>query len=164
MKNCVFAGTFDPFTNGHKKITEICKRLFDKVYVVVGENPDKSPFFPPDVRLAAISAEFEGDDAVETLFYSDVENYAEFLKQNGVVAYIRGIRNTEDFLFERRAEEKNRKIYPEIVTLYLSADGCGDISSTAVRGVIRDGGDFSKFVPPKVYAVISEYLKKRDIL
>ena len=82
MKNCVFAGTFDPFTNGHKKITEICKRLFDKVYVVVGENPDKSPFFPPDVRLAAISAEFEGDGAVETLFYSDVENYAEFLKQN----------------------------------------------------------------------------------
>lgn len=164
MKNCVFAGTFDPFTNGHKKITEICKRLFDKVYVVVGENPDKSPFFPPDVRLAAISAEFEGDGAVETLFYSDVENYAEFLKQNGVVAYIRGIRNTEDFLFERRAEEKNRKIYPDIVTLYLSADGCGDISSTAVRGVIRDGGDFSGLVPEKAYGVIAEYLSKKKSL
>ena len=57
MKNCVFAGTFDPFTNGHKKITEICKRLFDKVYVVVGENPDKSPFFPESgVRRSPLPA------------------------------------------------------------------------------------------------------------
>lgn len=151
MSNCVFAGTFDPFTVGHEDIVERCKSIFGKVFVVVGENPEKKPFFSLSLRVAAIKAQYSGDEKVEVLSFAETKNYAEFLKVRGVTAYVRGIRNAADFDFERRAETKNKSLYSGVETVYLSADN--EISSTAVRKLIAVQEDYSKFVPQKAYKV-----------
>lgn len=153
MKKCVFAGTFDPFTNGHKDIVERCITLFDKVFIVVGENPSKVPLFDIETRLAAIRAEYDGNPAVCVTAYSQTDDYARFLKDNGITAYVRGIRDERDLAYERQFEAQNKKLYPDVQTVYLFAEGQKGVSSTLVRSLLQEGKDVANLIPPRAYAV-----------
>lgn len=162
MKNCVFAGSFDPFTCGHKAIAEKCLKLFDRLFLVVGENPEKTPLFSLKTRLSAILAEFEDNERVKVIAYRDTENYAEFLKENEVCAYVRGIRDEKDFAYEQKAERINREKYPGVITVYISAAGGFNISSTEVKRLIKAGGDFYGYLPAGTAKVIAAALENKD--
>lgn len=161
MSKCVFAGTFDPFTVGHQSIVAECEKRFEEVFIVIGENPDKSPLFPLSVRLSALKCLYAGNDKIKVVDYAEISDYAEFLKVSGVSVYIRGIRSEKDLSYERAAEKINEKLYPFIKTEYISAaDNYKSVSSTSVRKLISEGKDFSSFVPEKAANEYKEYIKK----
>lgn len=148
MRNCVFAGSFDPITVGHASVVEKCLKIFDRVFVVIGKNPNKRRFFTEEERLKLTEAAFKDNQRVTVSLFSRHENYAEYLKQNEAYCYVRGIRNGKDFEYELAAEKINEKLYKDVVTVYLSADEkFKDISSSKVREIFSDGGDYLQYIP-----------------
>ncbi len=160
---CVFAGTFDPITKGHEQIINKCAENFQKVYVVLGENPKKTAYFTEQERFDLLNATFKGSDKVEVIKYSDYgEKYIDFLKEQKVNFYVRGIRNEKDKIFEERAIEQNQKIYPFIKTEFIYAEGpFENYSSTDVREKIKRGQSIKEFVPTASYSLICTYIKKK---
>ncbi len=160
MKACVFAGTFDPFSIGHKDIVSKCLEIFDKVYVVIGENKDKTTFFTSDERLDIVRKVFEGDDRVEVCRAKGL--LIDFMKKKGVRFNVRGIRNVEDYKYETLMTDFNEDFYPEIITVYLPTDKKYNyVSSTAVRNLIGLDADFSRYVPENVYERIKDITDKK---
>ena len=148
MKKCVFAGTFDPFTLGHEKIVEKALLYYDKVYVVIGVNPEKKPFFSVEERLGFIRECFKNDDRVEVDFNSGFT--VDFLKENGVTDYVRGIRNDADVKYEKADEELNRKLYPELNYVYIRCSKDSEnVSSTLVKEKLYKGESVSGLLPEK---------------
>lgn len=163
-RNAVFAGTFDPFTIGHADIVRKCLNAYGRLILVVGENPDKKPLFPLEVRVRALKSAYGAEGRITISSFADNKNYHEFLKLNGVTDYVRGIRNDEDLRFERAAEEKNRVAYPEIRTAYVVAkEEFKETSSTRVREAIKKGEDFSAYVPVGAYKIYEDYLKANPV-
>lgn len=161
MYKCVFAGTFDPFTVGHESIVKECEKRFDEVFLVVGENPDKKPFFPLSIRVSALNGLYPSGGKVRVIGYRDIPDYAAFLKSEGVTAYVRGIRDEKDLAYERAAEKRNEQLYPFVKTEYIAAEkGFEKVSSTYIRGLIGKGEDFSSLVPEKTFEEYKEYIRK----
>ena len=161
MYKCVFAGTFDPFTVGHESIVKECEKRFDEVFLVVGENPDKKPFFPLSVRVSALNGLYPSGGKVRVIGYRDIPDYAAFLKSEGVTAYVRGIRDEKDLAYERAAEKRNEQLYPFVKTEYIAAaEQYRSVSSTFIRALIGKGEDFSSLVPEKTFEEYKEYIRK----
>ena len=162
MKKCVFAGTFDPLTNGHINIIEKCLQNFDFVFVVVGENPNKTPLLPYQTRLDAVRACLSSPK-VQVVDYLAIKNdYSKFLENNGVNFYVRGIRNKTDLSYEEEYKKQNKKIYPFIETVYFYPDKeYNEISSSMVKEKIKLEQDYSFYIPKPAYAIMQEYLNKK---
>lgn len=156
-KVALFPGSFDPFTVGHESLVKRCLRLFDKIVIAVGENSDKKNLFSTEMRMKMISMVFEGESRIEVTRYSGLT--VEFCRSCGAQYIIRGLRTAADFEYERAMGQMNRKMAPEIDTVFLltSAEHT-PINSTIVRDIIKNGGDVSMFVPAAIN--ISEYLGK----
>lgn len=161
MKACVFAGTFDPISNGHIAIIKKLIKDYKKVLIVVGENSKKAPLFSLEQRLNLVKIALKGIKGVRIISYIEhKENYREYLSKNGIKYYARGIRNQTDLEYEKKAEEINEKLYPEIKTVYYNASKKHEkISSTTIRERIENGKDFKRLVPKKAYLTIKSYIK-----
>ena len=161
MANCVFAGTFDPVTKGHVSIIDKCCLKYDIVFVVVGENPNKQCFFTREERVELLKKCFTTNPKVKVLAYFDLkEDYANFLKTQGVTDYVRGIRNDEDLKFEKQYEEKNKKIYPFITTKYMECDDIyKSVSSTIVKEQIKNK-DYEN-LPFECVELVKQFLQKK---
>lgn len=163
----VYAGTFDPITVGHEKSLLSAANAFGKVYLVVGENAKKSPFFTEEERVALIKAAIN-DSRVEVLKFSDFKDstdYAEFLLNKGAKYYVRGIRNEADFAYEKKAEKKNAETYPFITTAYIFCDEeLNDVSSTKVKTLIKKGSDASEFIPLAAREKFAEIMRKKQTI
>ncbi len=161
-KVCVFAGSFDPISVGHENIINKCLKDYDKVIVVIGENKDKTPIFPLDIRKKAIENAFS--DKVKVVLYEDYkDDYINFLKNEGVNYYARGIRNEEDLKYEKSYEEINNKLYPFVKTVYYNCEKeYKNVSSTLIKDLILNKKDFSSFVPKNSYKTLKEYLEKNN--
>ena len=162
MKTCVFAGTFDPVTTGHKNIIDKCLELFDKVLLVVGRNPQKSCLLSESDRIKLLKLLYGDNDRVEVVLYSDYQdNYTEFLQSKNACVYARGIRNDIDLEFEKAMEEKNKKLYPFIKTEYINCDKeYKNVSSTLVKSAIKDGKEFLQYIPKACHQALLQALKK----
>ena len=160
MNNCVFAGSFDPLTKGHEKIIDNCIENYDKVFVVLGINPNKTPFFSDKERLEILSAVYCKNEKVKIVDYVNIKDYKLFLLKNNVSVYVRGIRNDADLDYEKKSEEYNKTLYPFVKTVYVNSD-IGDVSSSLVRERIKNGQDFSEMVSKNAYEKIIEIIKKR---
>ena len=159
MSVCVFAGTFDPFTNGHEYVVEKCLEMFDKVIIAVGVNVDKKPLFPDEVRALAIKKLYENDKRVEVDLFSGM--LTDYMKEKGVKVTVRGLRSVEDYKYENTMAKYNLDMYPEIITVYIpTPSNLEHVSSTAIRNIIASKGDFSKYLPEKV-ALVLENAKKQ---
>ncbi|MBR2870565.1 MAG: 16S rRNA (guanine(966)-N(2))-methyltransferase RsmD [Clostridia bacterium] len=158
---CVFAGTFDPVTIGHVDIIEKCEKKFDKVYVVIGQNPQKKSLFTQSQREDLLKLCFKNNKKVEVLCYSALkENYAEYLKKQGVTVYVRGIRNEIDLEYEKKSEQVNKSLYPFITTEYIECENqFKGVSSTLVKEQILKG-DYSN-IPNSITQKIKEFLQQK---
>ncbi len=162
MSACVFAGSFDPPTRGHESVINRCVARYGKVFVVVGENKDKNCLFTVSQRKKMLEKMFAETPFVSVISYLDYkDNYAEFLKENGVDTYVRGIRNQTDFEYEKEREDFNKREYPFIKTEYMHADEeFVDFSSSLVKKRIENGEDFSDLVPECILPDILEIIKE----
>lgn len=158
MRECVFAGTFDPFTVGHRDVVEKCLKMFDKVHVAVLNNHDKTPLFDGETRAAFIRKIFKEEKRV-VVEHSD-GLLVDFMREKNIAVNVRGIRNAEDFKYETNMFYYNQEMYPELITVYLpSSLNKTHISSTSIRMLINAGADISPYVPKEIEKDIKAALK-----
>ena len=156
VNTAVFAGSFDPFTNGHLAVLKKASAIFNKVYLVIANNPEKSRHYPVNKMRAAIEETIakEGLSNCEVYIHSGM--VVRFCKEMGATHLVRGLRNELDFSYERDLAKKNRWLMPEIETIYLLADD-DIISSTFVRDVYSVGEDVSLLVPQPIKNLMLSY-------
>jgi pantetheine-phosphate adenylyltransferase len=148
-KIAVYAGSFDPFTNGHLSIVKSAAAVFDKVYVVLAQNPEKSRVVDGSLMADAISQCLNSrglNNCEVVLWYGLV---ADCCKQLHAAYLVRGLRNTSDYMYEENIAKINQEINPELKTVYFRADN-EVISSSMVRELRKYGKDTSKYVPIEV--------------
>ena len=149
MKTCVFAGTFDPLTNGHAFAIDSLLKMFDKVVVAIGVNVDKNPMFSLEDRKQMILNTYAGNDRVEVKEFNGM--LVDFMKENNILVNVRGIRDIDDYKYETTMERYNRDMYSEMVTIYIpTPKDLVQVSSTAMRNIIELKGDCSKYIPKAV--------------
>lgn len=155
----VYPGTFDPFTAGHLDVIRRASRLFDKIFIAVLNNTAKKPFFSADERVAQITAAIEaaGITNASADAYSGIT--VDYAASKGAAFLIRGVRGVMDFDYERQLESLNRRLRPEIETVFLFArpENAG-ITSTAVREIASLGGCIEGLVPDINKIIIAERL------
>lgn len=148
MKRAIFPGSFDPITLGHSDIIERGIILFDELIIAIGINADKKYMFSLEERMKFISEAFKDEPKIKIMTYEGLT--IDFCKKVKAGYILRGLRNPADFEFEKAIAHTNRKL-SEIETVFLlTASGKSFISSSIVRDVIRNGGDYSVLVPKTV--------------
>ena len=153
MKIGVYPGSFDPITNGHLDIIDRAAKLFDKVYVAVIRNPEKKPAFDIESRIEMIKATVK--DNVEVDGFDGL--LIDYVKKVKAHAIIRGLRAVSDFDYEFQMALTNRKMDPDIETVFLMTDyKYSYLSSSFVKQIARLGGDVSSFVPKDVEAKLKK--------
>lgn len=156
MNIAVYAGTFDPVTNGHLDLIERAARLFDKVVVAIAMSPGKGPALDIDTRIALTREVVAGLDNVEVVGFSGL--MTEFMKQQQARVLLRGLRAVSDFEYELQLANMNRAQMPELETVFLTPEVENSyISSTLVREIARLGGDVSKHVHPRVAETLKSH-------
>ncbi|MCB1802575.1 MAG: pantetheine-phosphate adenylyltransferase [Gammaproteobacteria bacterium] len=149
MKTAVYPGTFDPITNGHSDLVARATRLFDRVVVAVAKDTGKAPVCGIDERVKLARAALAELPMVEVVPFEGL--LVKFCREYGAQIVIRGLRAVSDFEFEFQLASMNRRLAPEIETIFLTpAEQYAFISSTLVREIARLGGDVSEFVHPDV--------------
>ena len=150
----LYPGTFDPFTLGHLDILERARQVFDIVEVTVAVNASKSALFSVEERCEMIRASSEHLGGIEVVpFEGLLVNRA---RERGATALVRGLRQVSDFDYEFRMAFANRKLLPEVETVFfMTSEAHAFTSSSIVRDVHRWGGDVSQFVPPPVEKMLA---------
>lgn len=148
MRRAVFPGSFDPITLGHYDIIMRGVSLFDELIIAVGINADKKYMFSLEERQQFIEEAFKDEPKIKVMTYEGLT--VDFCKRINAQFILRGLRNPADFEFEKAIAHTNRKL-SEIETVFLlTSSGKSYISSSIVRDVIRNGGDYTGLVPDTV--------------
>ena len=147
MRTAIFPGSFDPFTLGHLDVLRSATQMFDKVIVAVGYNSTKhGGYFTPEARVKIIKKVTEGMTGVEVTSYTGMT--IDFAREVGATCIIRGLRTTTDFELESVIAQANRKMAPEIQSIFIpSSQEFSFISSTVVRDVLANNGNATYFLP-----------------
>ena len=154
QKIAVYAGSFDPFTNGHLSIVQSASDLFDHVYVVIAQNANKQRKISPEQMKDAISQVFKRERLLNcTAVLLPDTLVADYCKTLDAQYLVRGIRNTSDYLYEENIAKINREINPELKTIYFRADN-EVISSSMVRELAHYKKDISAYVPVEIFNLI----------
>jgi pantetheine-phosphate adenylyltransferase len=145
----LYPGTFDPFTFGHRDILERALRVFRSVEVTVGVNAEKATLFDTEERIDLIRQCTQDLEGVRVASHEGL--IVDRAEQVGAVALVRGLRQVSDFDYEFRMAFANRKLKPNVETIFLmTSEEYALISSSMVRDAHRWDGDVSKFVPDPV--------------
>ncbi len=156
-RKCVFAGTFDPPTLGHKSVIEECLKLFDEVVVAVLVNPIKTPFFPLEDRIKMLSLDFEEEPRVRILSFEGTAS--ELLKMENTKIYVRGIRNGIDLDYENANFYASKKLDEDLTAVYLPCpQELLHVSSSMVRNSLQFNTPIDEYVSEKV----KEYIRARN--
>ena len=153
MKVGFYAGSFDPFTNGHLHVVKRSAQLFDKVIIGIGINSTKTRRYHQDIMKDAIERllKREGLTNVSVILYSDLS--IAVAKENNTTFFIRGIRNGMDYDYEENIALINEEL-SGIDTIYIRAGKYGAISSSIVNEFMSYGQDVSSLVPPEIYEIM----------
>ncbi|MCT4624602.1 MAG: pantetheine-phosphate adenylyltransferase [Schleiferiaceae bacterium] len=149
MKIALFPGSFDPITRGHVDVVKRALPLFDKVVMAIGINANKKYMFDLEQRKNWINDAFAEDDKVEVQTYEGLT--VDYAQSIGAHFLLRGLRNPADFEFEKAIAQANAKMATDIQTVFLlTSPETAFISSSIVRDVIKNKGDYTLFVPDAV--------------
>jgi pantetheine-phosphate adenylyltransferase len=148
MKKAIFPGSFDPITLGHFDIIKRGISLFDEVVVAIGINAEKKYMFPLEKRILFIENAFKNEPKVRVISYEGLT--IDLCKKEKAQFILRGLRNPADFEFEKAIAHTNRKLSKIETVFLLTASQTSYISSSIVRDVIRNGGDYTVLVPSSV--------------
>lgn len=149
MRKALFAGSFDPITIGHEDIIRRAMPLFDHITVAVGTNIGKKTLFNAATRRRWVQMTFDGMPNICTDTYSTAT--IDYCKAHNINFLIRGIRNPNDLVYEQEIALLNRRLAPEVETVFLLTSPMhSDISSTAVREFVAFGKDPSELVPEAI--------------
>ncbi|QQS16340.1 MAG: pantetheine-phosphate adenylyltransferase [Neisseriales bacterium] len=165
MKRAVYAGSFDPPTNGHLWMIQASAELFDEVIVAVGDNPEKQSTFSQQERVMMLKTAIFGMDKVrvETFLHTFLVDYAKAISANYI---LRGVRSAADYEYERIMRYINADLYPTITTVFLIPPReYAEISSTMVKNLIGPKGweaIVRQYLPKTVYQAILQYYKNRS--
>lgn len=157
MTLALYPGTFDPITFGHLDVLERALRVFDRIQVTVAVNDAKQSLFTTDERVALVRDCLGGIDGGERV---DVQAFEGLLVDHaravGAVALVRGLRQVSDFDYEFRMALANRRLFPELQTVFLMpSEDHTFVAASIVREIHRWGGDVTSFVPPPVVAALA---------
>ena len=148
-KKCVFAGTFDPPTLGHKQIVKDCLQIFDEVVVAIMINPKKTPYFTLSQRKEMLALDFGGEARVRVVEFDGT--VAELLKKEKTKIYVRGIRNGVDLDFENANFYASQKLDPDLTAVYLPCpQALLHVSSSMVRSSLQFGTPINEYVSEAV--------------
>jgi len=148
MNKAVFPGSFDPITLGHVDIIERALPLFDTVILAIGVNTEKKYMFSLEERVRFLKETFAGEKKIKVMTYEGLT--VDFCKKEGASFILRGLRNAIDLEFEKTIGQTNYKMAGIDTMFLIASSGKGHISSTVVRDVRKNGGDFSFMVPAAV--------------
>lgn len=153
MRRALFPGSFDPITLGHYDIIKRGVKLFDEVVVAIGINADKKYMFSLEERKQFIEEAFKDEPKVKVMTYKGLT--IDFCHKIDAQFILRGLRNPADFEFEKAIAHTNRKLSKIETVFLLTAARTSFISSSIVRDVIRNNGDYTVLVPESVKLKLS---------
>lgn len=155
MRSVVYPGTFDPITNGHADLIARAAEVFDRVTVAVARDTAKNTTFQLEERVGLARRVLRDQERVEVVDFSGL--LVNFVRDRGARVIMRGLRAVSDFEYEFQLAGMNRRMAPDIETLFLTpSEQYAYISSSLVKQIARLGGDVSAFVSPEVNAALQE--------
>jgi pantetheine-phosphate adenylyltransferase len=150
----LYPGTFDPITNGHTDIIQRATRLFDEVVIAVASNPGKTPLFSHEERVALAREVLGQLPRVRVIGFSNL--LINCVREQGARVILRGLRAVSDFEYEFQMAAMNRRLDPEVETVFLTpSERHTFISASLVKEIAAYGGDVSEFVDPRVMAALA---------
>ncbi|CAN5589031.1 pantetheine-phosphate adenylyltransferase [soil metagenome] len=156
----LYPGTFDPPTLGHLDVIERATGLFDEIVVAVGRNSSKNPLLSAEERMEALRIATEPFPTVRVASFEGL--LVDYARSLGAKSIVRGLRATADFEYELQMAMVNRRLAPEIESVYLMTNWEHSyLSSSMVREVALLGGAYEELVPLGVEAVIKRALQRR---
>lgn len=148
-----YAGSFDPFTNGHLHVVAKSAQIFDKIVIGIGIHPDKKRRFDKEVMKNAIEKVLKNNNInnVSVITYDNLS--VDVAIENGATFLVRGIRNGMDYEYEENMASINEEL-SGLDTIYIRAGDLGNISSSMVMDLLRNGKDVSKYLPKEIIEVV----------
>jgi pantetheine-phosphate adenylyltransferase len=139
----VFPGSFDPFTKGHEALVHRALNYFDKIYIAIGENSNKSSFFDQDKRIKHIESLFE-DQRIKTIVFNGLT--VDLCRKLNADVILRGLRDGKDFEYEKSIAHMNYKMTNMDTFFLLTNEELSSVNSSIVREIYKNGGNISDFV------------------
>lgn len=154
-KTAIYAGTFDPITNGHSDLAARSVKMFDRVILAIAESPDKRPLFSLDQRVDLAREVLADLSGVEVVRFSGLLiDFAQKMKANVI---LRGLRAVSDFEYEFQLASMNRRLDSNMETVFLTPSmRYTFVSASLVKEVARYGGDVTEFVHPAVHKALKQ--------
>ena len=160
VRKCVFAGTFDPPTLGHKALVEDCLKIFDEVVVAIMVNPAKTPCFTVEERKEMLALDIAEKERVRVVAHTGT--VAQLLQEEDTKFYVRGLRNGTDLDFENANFYASKKLDPDLTAVYLPCpQELLHVSSSMVRNSLRFGTPIEEYVSEKVREYIQSVMQKQ---
>jgi len=161
MSNVLYPGTFDPVTKGHLDVIKRASKLFDRIIILIAYHGEKNPLFTIEEREKMIRASIKGMNNIKVDSYDGL--LVKYAQERDVNVIIRGLRAISDFEYEFQMALMNRKISPDVETIFLVPhESYTYLSSSLIKEIISVGGDVSHFVPPVVNRFLKEKFRRKD--
>jgi pantetheine-phosphate adenylyltransferase len=151
----IYAGSFDPPTNGHLDLVDRASKLFPRVVVALGQHPTRSPLFTVEERVALLEKVCSPLPNVEVALFDGL--LVDYARKIGARIIVRGLRAATDFEYELQIAHANADLAPEVDTVFLpTRTNYGFISASLVREIASHGGDVSRYAPTAVCEALAE--------
>ena len=162
MKKCVYAGSFDPPTSGHKDVIDKCLKIFDEAVVAIMVNPNKTSYLTLEERERLLKELYKDEKRVKVVVFSGAA--VDLLEQENTPFYVRGVRNTVDFEYENADMFASKKLKEDMITIYIPAEQDKlHISSSLARSSVKFNKDLSQIVPKEIYQEFLKITEKKDV-
>ena len=146
IKKAIFPGSFVPYTKGHHSIILNALKIIDEVIIAIGSNELKNTFYPLNIRLESIKNLYKNEPKIDVQSYNGLT--VNFCKKMKINTIIRGIRNIQDFEYEKQIQEINKSLDSEINSFFIISESeYAHISSSFLKDILKNGGDIKDFLP-----------------
>ena len=162
MRKCVYAGSFDPPTSGHKDIIDKCLKIFDEVVVAIMVNPNKTSYLTSEEREYLLKKLYKSQSRVKVLTFGGAA--VDLLEQENTPFYVRGVRNTVDFEYENADMFASKKLKEDMIAIYIPAEQNNlHISSTLARSSVKFKKDLSQLIPNEIYEDFIKFTENKNV-